>query len=285
MNDKRTQTWALYEQRLRRVSDYIHAHIDEAIDNDRLAEIACLSSYHWHRIYRAVHGETTAQTVKRLRLHRAAGDLASSGLAVAEIARRCGYPNVQSFNRIFKSVYGLPPGLYRKRGSHAIFDPILSQRNQGMFDVTIRRFPAQSLVTLAHRGSYMSIGKAFEQLIGILCARQQFNPEGRMVGLYLDDPEAVAERDLRSYAGLTEPTTSEIAPPLEAVVLEAGECAVLRHKGPYADMRFAYRWLYGEWLRTSGREVADRPVFEIYVNNPREVAPTELLTEICLPLR
>lgn len=276
--------WATYEARLRRVSSHIYGHLDEDLDMDRLAEIACLSPYHWHRIYQAVHGESTAQTVKRLRLHRAAGDLSSSELAVAVIARRCGYPNVQSFSRIFKSVYGLPPALYRKRGSHANFDPLHSQRNQGMFDVTIRDFPTQTLVALSHRGSYMAIGKAFEQLIGTLCARQQFNPQGRMVGVYLDDPEGVAEADLRAYACLTDHASTETAPPLETVVHDPGQCAVLRHKGPYADMRSAYRWLYGEWLRNSGREVADRPVFEIYLNNPREVAPTELLTEICLPL-
>ena len=67
--------WALYENRLRRVSAYIHDHLDEDLDMERLAEIACLSSYHWHRIYRAIYGETLAATVKRLRLHRAAGDI------------------------------------------------------------------------------------------------------------------------------------------------------------------------------------------------------------------
>ena len=60
--------WALYETRLRRVSAYIHDHLDEELDMARLAEIACMSSYHWHRIYRAIYGETLAATVKRLRL-------------------------------------------------------------------------------------------------------------------------------------------------------------------------------------------------------------------------
>ena len=96
--------WALYESRLRRVSAYIHDHLDEELDMERLAEIACLSSYHWHRIYRAIYGETLAATVKRLRLHRAAGDIVRTDLDISEIAKRSGYPNLQSFNRIFKSV-------------------------------------------------------------------------------------------------------------------------------------------------------------------------------------
>jgi AraC-like DNA-binding protein len=67
--------WALYEARLRRVSAYIHEHLDEALDMEKLADIACMSSYHWHRIYRAIYGETLAATVKRLRLHRAASEI------------------------------------------------------------------------------------------------------------------------------------------------------------------------------------------------------------------
>jgi AraC family transcriptional regulator len=58
----------------------------------------------------------------------------------------------------------------------------------------------------------------------------------------------------------------------------------LRHKGPYSDMRAAYEWLYGTWLVQSGREAVDAPVFEEYLNSPKETAPSELLTEICLPL-
>ena len=50
-------------------------------------------------------------------------------------------------------------------------------------------------------------------------------------------------------------------------------------------MRLAHRWFYGEWLRKSGRDVRDAPVLEIYLNDPRELPPTELLTEICLPLK
>ena len=49
-------------------------------------------------------------------------------------------------------------------------------------------------------------------------------------------------------------------------------------------MRAAYQWLYGDWLLRSGREPADAPVFEEYLNSPRDTAPTELLSDIYLPL-
>lgn len=67
--------------------------------------------------------------------------------------------------------------------------------------------------------------------------------------------------------------------------IAGGRYAALRYKGPYAAMRSAYQWFYGPWLAQSGEEPADVPVFEEYLNNPRDTAPAELLTDIYLPLR
>jgi AraC family transcriptional regulator len=277
--------WALYETRLRRVSAYIHEHLDEELDMDRLAEIACMSSYHWHRIYRAIYGETAAATVKRLRLHQAAGDLVHTDHTVDDIARRSGYPNLQSFNRIFKTVYGVPPARYRKEGSHRIFEPDTQGRISLMFDVTLRNLPAFSLIGVAHAGPYMQISKAFETLFGTLHARGLGRPEMKMIGVYLDDPDVVPAERLRSYACVTGGEDVSVEAPFERLGVEGGDYAVLRHKGPYADMYKAYQWLYAEWLPASGRQLRDTVMFEDYLNNPRDVSPTELLTDIHMPLR
>ncbi|WP_379072657.1 GyrI-like domain-containing protein [Mesorhizobium sp. UC22_110] len=275
--------WAVYETRLRRVSNHIHEHLDEELDMDGLAEIACLSPYHWHRIYRAIYGETAAATVKRLRLHRAAGDIVETDLGISEIAKRSGYPNVQSFNRIFKAVYGMPPARYRKEGSHTLFES--KQRKASiMFDISIRTLKPTEVVGVSHQGSYMGIGKAFEQLFGTLYARGQGQAGQRMIGIYLDDPDVVAVDKLRSYACVETDAAQPAQAPLERRTLEGGDYAVLRHKGPYADMHKAYTWLYGEWLPMSGRKLRDTVMFEEYLNNPRDVAPAELLTDINLPL-
>ncbi|PDT18162.1 GyrI-like domain-containing protein [Rhizobium sp. J15] len=276
--------WALYESRLRRVSAYIHDHLDQELDMERLAEIACLSSYHWHRIYRAIYGETLAATVKRLRLHRAAGEIVGTELAVSEIAKRSGYPNLQSFNRIFKSVYGMPPARYRKEGSHTAFEPSPNGKTQKMFDVTIREIARTELIGVAHTGSYMQIGKAFETLFGTLYARGLARPGMRMIGVYLDDPDIVPAAQLRSIACVTGTPDLPAEAPFERRTIDGGNYAVLCHKGPYADMHKAYQWLYAEWLPKSGRQLKDSVMFEEYLNNPRDVPPTELLTEIHMPL-
>ena len=79
--------WVDYEARLQRVIVHIHDHLEEDIDLDQLAEIACLSPYHWHRIYRAIQGETIAATIKRLRLLHAAGRLAHTDMTIEELRK------------------------------------------------------------------------------------------------------------------------------------------------------------------------------------------------------
>ena len=273
-----------YEDRLNRVTAYIYEHLDDELDLQKLAEVACLSPYHWHRIYRAVRGETVAATVKRLRLHRAAGQLAQTSMPIREIAACSGYKSLQSFTRTFGAVYGLPPAQYRKRGSHTQFETRATGKGTAMYDVTLKTLTPSTAVTIEHRGSYMEIGKAFDTLYGWLATRGHMSPDLKCVGIYYDDPDAVPEAELRARAGIISPKHFDIEAPLAHTPIAGGPYAVLRYKGPYAEIAGAYRWFFGEWLVNSTREAADAPVFEAYLNSPRDTKPTELLTDICLPL-
>ncbi|MDR7307250.1 AraC family transcriptional regulator [Rhodoferax saidenbachensis] len=233
----RSHSWTDYQDRLSRVTAYIHDHLAEDLGLDQLAEVAHLSPYHWHRVYHALNGETIAATIRRLRLHRASGYLANTQLLVAQVARKCGYPNVQSFTRAFGAAYGMGPTQYRAQGGHVVFRQGLAQAAAAGYAVDIRFVPA------------------------------------------------VPEAQLRSWAGLSVPADASAAAPLQPMTLGGCTCAVLRHRGPYATMGAAYQWLYGQWLVQSGHAALDQPVFEEYLNNPRDTAPADLLTDIYLPLQ
>lgn len=273
-----------YEDRLRRVVDYIHDHLDGELDMATLAGVAAMSPYHWHRIYSARYGETVFETVKRLRLQRAAADLAHGEMPIAKVATRAGYSAQPSFARAFKSVFGKPPALYRRAGSHTRFDPNSPEGKAIMYDVEIRTLPDLNVVAVPHEGDYMQIGRAFGTLSGVLAGRGLMKPDMAMIAIYLSDPDTVPVAKLQSLAGVTTDSADSAEPPLVGTEIRGGRYAVLRHKGPYADMRAAYRWLLGTWLVQSGEEAADAPLFEIYLNTPGDTPPLELRTDIHLPL-
>ena len=66
-----------YNKRLLPVIRHLEQHYREPLDLTALAERAALSPYHFHRIYKAVTGETPAATVRRLRLENIARQLFS----------------------------------------------------------------------------------------------------------------------------------------------------------------------------------------------------------------
>ena len=89
----------------------------------------------------------------------------------------------------------------------------------------------------------------------------------------------------RQHAGLVITDQEPVPQSLEEVVLPAGPCAVLNYKGPYTAIKIAYDYLYGDWLPNSGKEPADLPPYELYLNNPMDTEESELLTNIVVPLQ
>ncbi|KQW57765.1 MULTISPECIES: AraC family transcriptional regulator [Ensifer] len=282
---RKALTQASYNARMNRVIDHVYAHLEEDISFDELADVACLSSYHWSRIYSAMRGETIASTIRRLRLQRAADRLANSDLEVRIVADRAGYASVDTFGRAFKDAFGMTPAAYRENGPHDAFRAANAAGDTNGFPVSVVTLPERRCASIAHRGSYMEIDRAMARLFTELAARGALPDRPEMIGVFFDDPDLGSEQDLRSRASMpiAGPITFDL--PLTETVLRGGPYARLSYTGPYAAMRGAYRWFLGVWLPGSGHEPDDAPVFEDYLNDPRLVPQSELRTDIHLPLK
>ena len=275
---------ATYEDRILRVLTYIHDNPGGDLSLDRLADVAAMSRFHWHRVFRAMTGETCAQAVRRVRLHRAAIWLVNSNQAIDRIALNCGYPNAASFARAFGEAFGQRPAAFRKAGR--LLPPLakLKSGDYTMHSVSIRTEPTRRMVGLPHAGSYSSIGGCFERFGAMCQARDLWSQVGPWIGIYFDNPEVIAEADLRSMVGAVW-LGKDIPEGMAEHNLTGGKTAVLTYKGPYDNVSAAYEALFGDWLPKSGEDPADAPCYEIYLNSPVDTAPENLLTEICLPLK
>ncbi|MBM3549383.1 MAG: hypothetical protein FJX54_20795 [Alphaproteobacteria bacterium] len=153
-----------------------------------------------------------------------------------------------------------------------------------MHSVSIRITEPTRIAVLRHVGPYMEIGTAFDRLFAWATPKGLLNQSCRMFGIFYDDQAAVAPEKLRSDACLTVGPDVRVEGDFRLAEIAGGRHAVLRHQGPYAELPDAYGWLFGTWLPKSGEEPADRPCFEQYLNNPRDLPPKEWLTDIHLPL-
>lgn len=103
---------------------YVQTHLDDELSAGRLARVACFSEHHFHRIFRAVVGESVMDHVRRLRLEKAAFELKTSRRSVADIALEAGYGAQEAFTRIFQAYFGLTPRKFRQaHGAHLLPSP------------------------------------------------------------------------------------------------------------------------------------------------------------------
>jgi AraC family transcriptional regulator len=298
----RSVTLDSWRVRMQRVTDWLVNHLDQPFDLDRLAELAYFSPYHFHRVYSSVMGEPIAETVRRMRLHRAAVMLSTSEQAVAAIAKKAGYGSVQAFGRAFREHYGAAPAQYRQHAKTSLAMVVASVKRA---DTMHTHFPsglgasperAVEIVELArlrvaawpHKGSYNAIGDSFQKLMAWAVGRQLQGSQTRMLGLYYDDPDSKPLVDLRSDACIAVPESycfEASDAPVHLTYTSAGRCARMVFTGPYAELNTAYRWLYQAWLPASGCEPGDQPPMEEYLNDPRSCSPAQWQTAILIPLR
>lgn len=96
----------------RQVLEYIDAHLDASGDVLRLgalAQLVHLSEFHFARMFRASMGCSVQDWIGLQRLHRAQTLLADRGLAIADVAWRCGYASPSHLSHSVKRATGLTP--------------------------------------------------------------------------------------------------------------------------------------------------------------------------------
>lgn len=267
-------TLADHAERIDRTLAYLADHLDQEVDLERLADVACFSPFHFHRIYRAVQGETVAETVRRMRLHRAAMDLLDGERPIERIAARAGYASQAAFTRAFRSAYGAPPAAYRTSAA----------ANALSYAVEMRTMEPITVAALRHVGDFNGIGPTFDRLNALAVSRGLIDAQTRYFGIFYDDPEGTATAALRSDACLTIPAGTALDGELRAMTIAGGTYAVVTHVGAYAELHRAYEWLYRECVLLEGREPADGPCVEEYLNDPRTTPVPELRSEVALPL-
>jgi AraC family transcriptional regulator len=108
------ETGKLAVPRVGRVLDYIDAHLGDRLSLDAIADIACLSPFHFTRCFKYTVGSSLHQYVIRRRIRRARELIALSRLSLAEIAVSVGFDSQAALTSRFTREMGIAPGAYRR---------------------------------------------------------------------------------------------------------------------------------------------------------------------------
>lgn len=294
-------TRSFYEQAVQKAIDHIARNLDETLDLETLARDACLSPFHFHRIFRGMVGETPMELIRRLRLERAAFRLADRNHAlVTEIALDAGYETHEAFTRAFRASYSTSPSAFLERqhprielaaacsvhfsrdGAVPRFVPCDSGGKT--MNVEIKEMPDLRVAAVRHTGPYNQIPVAFEQLGKIAGPAGLVQPGAAMLAIYHDDPETTAQDQLRSEAGIVVPEDTRLPNELVEEHIPAGKYACTVHVGPYEELGDTWARFMGEWLPASGHRVGSGASFEIYRNTPMTAPKDQLVTELYISI-
>ena len=291
------QRAARYQARIRKVLEYIDAHLDDELDLERLSAVAAFSKYHFHRQFRDLLGVSVFKYVQLRRMKRAAYRLAfRPNQPVLEIALDCAYEGPEAFSRAFKKHVGSSPTEFRKQPQWSSwFDAYRSvsnirceymQPDLRPEHVQIVAFPETRVAALEYRGDPIRIGDAIRQFVRWRKQHGLSPKVSSTFNVFYVDTEATPAEEFRM--DLCVSTVHPVEPNEIGVVskdIPGGRCALLRHVGSDETLDAAIRYLYAQWLPASGEELRDYPLFVQRISFFPDVPEHEAVTDIFLPLR
>ncbi len=298
-----------YIYRINRVVDYIDANLDEEHSLEKLSQVAYFSPFHFHRIFKALTGETINHYVKRIRLQKAGSMLVTDfERPVAEIAALCGFNSTAVFCRAFRSHFGTSTGMFRKhhfekkskngqthrnndQSSHQspvyFSDDIMNQnRNENMeTNIQVKELPAMDLIYCRHVGRFDQIGGAFEKLFKWAGPRGLLKfPETKTVTVYHDDPNVVEMDKLRQSACITTDADTKGEGEFGKMHIPGGKYVVGNYR--VQPHQFGDAWdAVCRWLADSGYQPSDGYPYEYYPEEHTDENPPTFTVDICIPVK
>ncbi len=101
--------------RLARVMEFMSTNFAEHITLERLAAEACVSKFHFSRLFTTKVGETPYRCLMGIRLDAASRMLVATDLPVGQVAAACGFAALSNFSAAFRRRFGMSAGDYRRK--------------------------------------------------------------------------------------------------------------------------------------------------------------------------
>lgn len=291
-----------YLSRINRAVDLIVRDLAQPLSLRAVSEASGLSPFHFHRVFKALLGETPNQFVKRLRLERALYLMSHAPQrSLTEVALHCGFSSSSDFSRSFKQHFGQAPRRFDLQAlrdtRRTDFDRLLGAQyaapqiqlldvgaNPDGFKARLRKLPARTVAYVRVFDPYRegAAQAAFERLFA--WAEQRNLADGQWLGYMWDEPEIVALADCRYDVALV---VDELVPEADigCYRFPAMRVAEVDIRGDiHLEVR-AMDWLYKTWLPQSGYVPDDHPAFEAWNGRPFAHGTAHFELACQLPIR
>jgi AraC family transcriptional regulator len=292
-----------YDRRVNRVIDHIREHLADDLPLAALARVAAFSPFHFHRLFRAVTGETVAGFVQRLRMEKAAAALRDHpDRSVLAVALDHGFASAATFARAFRARFGMSATAWRAGGAERWRRrwrkadqqlrkpgkaPRGGRRHTRPMSVSVAEMPALHVAFMRHVGPYGARGiPELWARLRTWIAAHDLGPGPRVkVGLAHDDPSITAPERCRYDACVVVPRDFVADRLVDVMDVPGGRYAVAQFVGTAHEIEGVWDRVFAGWLPGSGFQPDDRPCYEVYRGDPIDGPRGVFRCDLHLPVR
>lgn len=291
-----------YIERINKVIDYIEINIKYKINLEELAQLACLSKYHFHRIFYSFTEEPLYEFINRLRLERAAALLVTGKMSITDIAFNCGFNDSSTFSRAFKKNFNVSAREWKKNKNSKI-DQDHREHSSYILDTNVRKeylirelsvteknINKTCFAYIRHTGTYSADYGLFLKLhkklmqwaapLGIMD-----NPETEEIVIYHDPKGITHEEKLRISMGVSVPDSIHVSGEIGKLNITEGKYLICKFELGNKDYGKAWTHVYRNILPAHGFQPNDGYSFEKYSTNCYDKEKKTTTVNICIPVK
>ncbi len=296
-----------YIKRINLALHFIDDHLDAELSLESIAEVAHYSPFHFHRIFKAIIGETLNSYINRRRIEKTASVLLhKQEVSITELCLQYGFTSNSSFTRAFKKFYGVSPSQFRKlRPSefskiskveskngqkNLIFEKYICNINNHLnwikmnATIEIKETPELNFASITHIG-VQGIENAFDRLIRWAVPKGLMeNPEAKMGRIFHDSFKITAPDKVRMSICLLTNEPFAVEGEISAVTIKKGKCIVGHFEITPNDFEKSWSGLF-VWMNDNGYKKAEENPFEIYHNDFRKHPEHKFIVDLYIPIQ
>ena len=286
-----------YLKRLVQGINFIESKLMRNLELNEIASAACLSPYHFHRIFTALTGESPGEYIRSRRLSAASILLAESDKRILDIALEAGYESQEAFTRAFKKNFRETPNRFRKKGYTSHFlrrDALTEDAIQHLIrGVTMepRIISRKSLLLCGVEGKTSKnnnrVGGIWQKLLGLVqTIPGRLQPDTMYgIGEYMDPATFTDDTDFHYFAGTEVAADTKIPGDLTIKTIPEGRWAVFTHKGGVETLPKTFDYIYGPWALKGSETILEADDMEYYDSRFKPQDPSKSEIDIYIPIQ
>jgi len=211
--------------RINGVIDHIEKHISEELSLEKLARLANMSKFHFHRTFKMITQEAPNEYISRKRIEKIASLLTiNTNESISSLSTKYGFENLSSFSRAFKKYYGMSATKFRseaktysvitsseksKIGKKTILSKAYIYESEKLKEwmsnkasINVQFLPVTMLAYVRHWGSPYTINVAFDKLLGWCKTKDNGLISDSFYILFHDNPSLTEEYKIQQSAGV-----------------------------------------------------------------------------------